>query len=283
MTLASHHKLKNMAISSFKFSGEAAWNYDRYLGPVLFEPFARYLVSGLTGYEKVTDVLEIACGTGRVTRHLSSHFKPPIKLTASDLSSDMLEVAKSVLDNPSIDFRVEDAQNLSFPDHSFDLVICQFGMMFLADKKKGISEALRVLKPGGLFIFSTWDKTAHIPILKLVFNDVIVPYLGEEDPARLLVPFSLFNPEQLVAWMQEAGFEYAESKRIVLPSSAPSPDGIVNGLFVKHSLGQQVLENDPEKYKEMLEKITEGISREFGNAAVTFELAAFFNTGRKAK
>ena len=270
-----------MSATAFKFSGEGASNYDRYLGPVLFEPYARDLVSRLPGYGPVSNVLEIACGTGRVTRHLRRYFKPPVKLTASDFSNDMLEVAKSVLSHPSIDFRVEDAQDLSFPDNSFDLVICYFGLMFLTDKPKGIKEALRVLKPGGRFIFSTWDKTENIPVLKLVFNDVIIPCLGGDDPQRLLVPFSLHDPAQLQTWMHEAGFTNMDCNRVVLPSGADSPEQVINGLFVKHSLGQQVLEKDPEKYKEMEEKLVEGISREFGSAALKFDLAAFLTSGQK--
>ena len=270
-----------MSATAFKFSGEGASNYDRYLGPVLFEPYARDLVSRLPGYGPVSNVLEIACGTGRVTRHLRRYFKSPVKLTASDFSNDMLDMAKSVVADPSIDFRLEDAQDLSFADNSFDLVVCYFGLMFLADKLKGINEALRVLKPGGRFIFSTWDKTEHIPVLKLVFDDVIIPYVGGDDPKRLLVPFSLYDPEQLQAWMHEAGFTNVDCKRVGLPSGADSPEQVINGLFVKHSLGQQVLEKDPEKYKEMEEKLVEGISREFGSAALKFDLAAFLTSGQK--
>jgi len=270
-----------MSATAFKFSGEAAINYDRYLGPILFEPYARDLVKRLRGKDAVADVLEIACGTGRVTRHLRKYLKLSVNLTASDLSADMLDMAKDVIADPSINFRVEDAQNLSFRDNSFDLVVCQFGLMFLADKLKGIKEALRVLKPGGRFIFNTWDKTEHIPLLRSVFNGVILPYLGGDDPKRLLTPFSLHEPAQLVAWMEQAGFADITCEPVVLTSGADSPEQVVNGLFIKHSLGEKVLEDDPVKYAEMVEKIMEGISSEFGSASLSFELTAFLTSGRK--
>src|SRR5258708_6146012 len=146
-----------MAKDAFKFTGQGAINYDQYLGPILFEPYAIDLVSRLTISDKTSAILEIACGTGRVTRHLRNYLTTGMSMIASDLNADMLEVAKNKLNDSSIVFQVEDVQNMSFSDNSFDLVICQFGMMFLQDKKKGLNEILRVLKPGGTFIFSTWD------------------------------------------------------------------------------------------------------------------------------
>src|ERR1700761_4087784 len=111
---------------AFKFTGEDAENYDFYLGPILFEPYARYLISKIDT-ANVKLVLEIACGTGRVTRHIRNTLPADVKFTATDISNDMLNVAKRELDNKQIDFQTEDAQSLSFPDNSFDLVICQFG------------------------------------------------------------------------------------------------------------------------------------------------------------
>ena len=270
-----------MSATAFKFSGEGASNYDRYLGPVLFEPYARDLMSRLAEYGPVSNVLEIACGTGRVTRHLRRYFKPPVKLTASDFSNDMLEVAKSVLSHPSIDFRVEDAQDLSFADNSFDLVVCYFGLMFLADKLKGINEALRVLKPGGRFIFSTWDKLDNLPLLKLIFKEHVIAYFKHEDPARFQVPFSLHDTAVLKSWMEAAGFSHVETNRVQLVCHSPSVEEIVKGYFTKHSLGAEVYTKDPGAFDEMARKIEEDVIRLFGPTDINFELTAFFVSGEK--
>jgi ubiquinone/menaquinone biosynthesis C-methylase UbiE len=279
-----------MAKDAFRFSGEGAINYDRYLGPLLFEPYALDLASKIdtsglnSSYlasSSLTSVLEIACGTGRVTRHLRHVFNKDTRLVATDFNADMLQVAKNKLEDLSIDFQVEDAQNLSFPENSFDLVVCQFGLMFLKDKPKGLSEALRVLKPGGTFIFTTWDKTDNIPLLKLLFNDLILPCFKDEDTSRFLIPFSLFDPPLLETWMKEAKFSDVTISRVTLLSHAPTPQPIIDGFFLKHSLGKEVLEKSPSDFNELIPKMEEQIIRQFGSANISFDLSAFFVSGKK--
>jgi ubiquinone/menaquinone biosynthesis C-methylase UbiE len=267
--------------SAYKFSGEGAINYDRYLGPIMFEPYAVNTAESIDT-AGVDSVLELACGTGRVTRHLRRRFKPPVELVATDLSVDMLQVAEAALNDSSITFRVEDAQNLSFADNTFDLVVCQFGLMFLPDKQQGIREALRVLKPGGTFVFTTWDKTENIPLLKLIFNDIMQPYFKPDDRGRLFVPFSLHAPAVLEGWMQSAGFTDVRSERVELQSGAASADDIVNAYFLKHSLGKEILDNHPAEFEKVAAKYKEEIERQFGRGDLRYDLAAFRVVGRKA-
>lgn len=111
---------------AFKFTGQDAEYYDRYLGPIIFEPYGRYLASKIDD-TNVKSVLELACGTGRVTRHIRKALPASVKLIASDISNDMLTIAQQELGYDGIEFRIEDIQNLSFPDNTFDLIICQFG------------------------------------------------------------------------------------------------------------------------------------------------------------
>jgi ubiquinone/menaquinone biosynthesis C-methylase UbiE len=267
--------------SAYKFSGEAASNYDRYLGPLLFEPYAIDTANSIDT-TNVHSVLELACGTGRVTRHLRRRFKPLVELVATDVSADMLQVAQTVLNDSSITYRVEDAQNLSFADNTFDVVVCQFGLMFLPDKQQGIREALRVLKPGGHFIFTTWDKTENMPLHKLIFNDIIQPYFKKDDTARLFVPFALYDTNVLEGWMREAGFTDVESRRVVLQGRAPSAEPIVNGLFLKHSLGKEIMDNHPAEFEKVAKRFREGIEQQFGSSDIHFEMTAFKVSGKKA-
>lgn len=166
--------------------------------------------------------------------------------------------------------------------NTFDVVVCQFGLMFLPDKQRGLCEAMRVLKPGGHFIFTTWDKTENMPLLKLIFNDIMQPYFKPEDTARLFVPFSLYDPRVLEGWMREAGFADVRSERVVLPSGAPSAEPIVAGLFTKHSLGKEIMDSHPGEFENVAKRFTAGIEQQFGRTDIHFELSAFKVSGKKA-
>ena len=265
---------------AFKFTGADAEYYDKYLGPVLFEPYARYLTAQIEP-ENLSSVLEIACGTGRVTRHLRSTLPASVKLVATDLSNDMMNVALREVDNRGVEFRTEDAQNLSFPDNSFDLVICQFGVMFLPDKNKGFSEAFRVLKPGGKFMCFTWDNTLNMPLFKLLINELIAPLFEGEDITRFFIPFSLHNTLQLQEFMANAGFKHVDVRNVVLRSGLAEVKNIAIGLFRKHMLGKEVMAKDPLVFEPIAHQFEEAIAKQFGAVSPVFDLSAFLTIGEK--
>jgi len=267
---------------AFKFSGEGAANYDFYLGPFLFEPYAKEMASRVPITGKPESVLEIACGTGRVTNHLRKRLPATIRLVASDLTADMLAIARNkYADIGAVEFVEADIQNLSFPDNSFDHVVCQFGMMFLPDKQKGFSEVYRVLKPGGSFTFSTWERTENIDIFRLILNETIFPFFKGEDTTKFIVPFSMYDENVLKNYLLKAGFNEAKVERIVLPGEAPNPMHIVNGLLLKHSLGKEVYDRDPAALEPMAKKLEQAIIKRFSTGPIRCELAAFVSTGIK--
>src|ERR1700687_3921523 len=149
-----------MAEMNRSFSGSMPEFYDRFLVPVMFEPFARDLagrVQGLTSGH----VLEIAAGTGVVTRALARDLPAEIVITATDLNAAMLDRAKSHAGMERVRWQEADALALPFGDRLFDCVVCQFGVMFFPDKQAGFREALRVLQPGGRFLFSVWGRSGR--------------------------------------------------------------------------------------------------------------------------
>jgi ubiquinone/menaquinone biosynthesis C-methylase UbiE len=265
---------------AYKFTNEDAENYDHYLGPILFEPFGQYIASKI-GKENISSVLEIACGTGRVTRHLRKALPVDTMLWATDISDDMLNIAKREIDNDGIIFQPEDAQNLSFTNNSFELVICQFGMMFLPDKKKGFDEIFRVLKPGGKFMFFTWDDTLNMPLFKLLVDDLILPHFRDEDTTRFKVPFAMHQPQLLIDCMKNAGFKNVVSNKIMLTSGASVPELVVKAFFRKHPLGKEVLAKDPSAFEAVAGAFQNGIVERFGAEKPSFELSAFLTTGLK--
>ena len=139
------------------FAGSIPKLYDELLVPLIFEPYADDIASRLAS-RKVSRVLEIAAGTGVVTRRLASALPADVAIVATDLNRPMLDMAAEVGTTRPVEWREADAMQLPFADGEFDAVVCQFGVMFFPDKAKAFSEARRVLKPGGTFLFNVWDR-----------------------------------------------------------------------------------------------------------------------------
>lgn len=156
-----------MSASSTVFAGSIPDNYDRYLGPLLFEPYAIDLISRVKN-RNITSVLELACGTGCVTSHLHRSLSEKTQITATDLNPEMLRVAQKKVSAKNVTWATVDMQNIPFPDAHFDLIVCQFGIMFVSDKPKAFSEIHRVLEKGGLFLFNSWNALENNPAFFVV-------------------------------------------------------------------------------------------------------------------
>lgn len=189
-----------------------AEHYDRHLGPAQFGPFAAYLVERLPARPD-GDVLEIACGTGLVTRRLRERLDPAVRLVASDLSRAMLDYARQqVSAGDRVDWREADAMRLPFGDGEFAAVVCGFGLMFVPDKLAALREVRRVLKDGGLFLFSVWDRIEVIPHA-MAGAEVIEEMFPGDAEMRFRVPYELYDQAQLLRLLADAGFRDARSER----------------------------------------------------------------------
>lgn len=265
---------------SYKFSGNAATNYEKYLGPLIFEPSAVEFLSHIRSLP-VHSILETSCGTGRLTKHLRHGFPASVQITSTDISNDMLSLAKEKLGGDTIEFAVADGQQLPFADESFDLVVNQYGFMFFPDKSKGFHEAWRVLKKGGHFAFMTWDRTVDTPIFKLFFDDNIVPFFKGEDPDRFYTPFSLCDPRELMDLLKNAGFSDNKVVFTEFVGNTDSYSSILDGLFLEHPLSEQVKEKDPEAVSKIAAQIEKSLIDHFGNGSFQFDLKAWIGIGRK--
>jgi SAM-dependent methyltransferase len=166
------------------FAGSIPENYDRYLVPLIFESFAQDIAQRVAALSP-SIVLETAAGSGVVTRALTPKLSPDASYVVTDLNQPMLDyaAARQAPDN-RISWRKADALALPFEDAAFDLVCCQFGVMFFPDRQSGYREAKRVLKPGGYFLFNVWDR-----IEENVFANDVTNALAEvfpTDPPRFL-------------------------------------------------------------------------------------------------
>jgi ubiquinone/menaquinone biosynthesis C-methylase UbiE len=197
---------QTMSEADKAFTGSIPENYDHYLVPLIFESFARDMAQRAAELSP-SAVLETAAGSGVVTRALAPRLSSDANYVATDLNQPMLDYAatQQVADN-RISWRKADAQALPFEDSAFDLVCCQFGVMFFPDRQSGYREAKRVLKPGGCFLFNVWDR-----IDENVFADDVTNALAEvfpKDPPRFLAraPHGYHDPALIRSELEKAGF-----------------------------------------------------------------------------
>ncbi|TJW82965.1 MAG: methyltransferase domain-containing protein, partial [Mesorhizobium sp.] len=205
------------------FAGSVPENYDRYMVPLIFEPYAADLARRAASLSPGS-VLEIAAGTGVVTRALAPKLPSGASYVVTDLSQPMLDYAASRQEPDSrITWRQADALALPFEDAAFDVVCCQFGAMFFPDRTLGYREAKRVLKPGGRFLFNVWDR-----IEENVFADDITNALARifpDDPPRFLArtPYGYHDTALIRRELEDAGFSRVVIETRAEQSRASSP------------------------------------------------------------
>src|ERR1700722_11868707 len=205
------------------FAGSIPQNYDRYLVPLIFESFAQDIAQRVAALSPRT-ILETAAGSGVVTRALTPRLPPDASYVVTDLNQPMVDYAASRQPpDARIKWRQADALALPFENAAFDLVCCQFGAMFFPDRTTGYREAKRVLKPGGHFLFSVWDR-----IEENVFADDVTNALAKifpTDPPRFLArtPHGYHDTALIRSELEEAGFSRVVIETRAEQSRASSP------------------------------------------------------------
>jgi SAM-dependent methyltransferase len=185
------------------FSGSIPEYYDACLGPAWFEPFAGDLAQRLP-VQPPGDVLEIACGTGRVTRHVRARLEPSVRLVATDLSKAMIDFARSK-QRGNIEWREADATRLPFADGEFGAALCSFGVMFVSDRRAAFREVRRVLKAGGILLFNVWDRIEENP--HALVNAELIEGLYPGDPeVRFRMPYEMHDTATLESMVRDSGF-----------------------------------------------------------------------------
>jgi ubiquinone/menaquinone biosynthesis C-methylase UbiE len=203
--------------------------YDRYMGPLLFAPYAER-VAQRVALLRPERILETAAGTGIVTRAISEAL-PTAEIVATDINPDVVGFAAQHVRSEGVTFQAADAQQLPFDDESFDLVLCLFGIMFFPDKVRGNAEAHRVLRPGGSYLLVTFNRLELNPVPKAAGEAVAT--LFPEDPRYMeRGPFSYTDTSLVDKDLRAAGFQNIELETVELSSLVSARDaahGIVLG------------------------------------------------------
>lgn len=251
--------------------------YDRYAVPVYFEPYAMELASRIDA-ANLKSVLEIACGTGALTRHLSERL-PAGALTASDLDQRMFDFARNKLQDKKINWLTADASNLPFDDNTFDLIVCQFGYMFVPDKHLAFREAHRVLRSGGSLLFATWDKVEHNGAAKCIHR-VFAEMFGEL-PAESFVPSSMHDHAQIRSLMEGAGFSDISVETMAKQAVAQSAMDIALNAGKSGPTGREIMKKNPCALQHFIDALYAELKMNFGDQPMIAPMRAIVSQGWK--
>jgi ubiquinone/menaquinone biosynthesis C-methylase UbiE len=256
------------------FTGSIAESYDRYLVPLIFEKFATDIAQRAAALSPGT-VLETAAGSGVVTRALAPRLSPNARYVVTDLNQPMLDYAatRQVADS-RISWRKADAQVLPFEDAAFDLVCCQFGVMFFPDRPSGYWEAKRVLKPGGCFLFNVWDR-----IEENVFANEVTNALAEvfpNDPPRFLArtPHGYHDTGRIRGDLEQAGFSSVTIVTRAEQSRASSPRQPAVAYCQGTPLRNEIEARDAGMLEAATDYAASAIAKRHGNGEVAAKIQA---------
>ena len=255
------------------FQGSIPTLYDQHLGPMIFAPYAQDLACRLDGIQSGR-VLETASGTGIVTRALVSVLPPGVSVVATDLNQAMLDHASSRLSSAQVTWQQADAQLLPFPDGSFDVVVCQFGVMFFPDKPKAFREARRVLKPDGRFRVSVWDRIETNEFADVVVQSVAT--LFPDDPPMFLArtPHGHHDTASLEAQLRAAGFATVRTETIARESVSPRAQSVAIGYCQGTPMRSEIEARGIGRLPEATELAAAAIAARFGTGPIAGRIQA---------
>ena len=267
-----------MADTDKVFAGSIPKLYDKYLVPLIFEPYAADLAKRLSS-RSLSRVLEIAAGTGVVTRALASVLPPNVSIVATDLNQAMLDQAAAVGTSRPVEWRQADAMQLPFKDGTFDAVVCQFGVMFFPEKSKAFSQARRALRPGGVFVFNVWDRITENEFADTVTSALESVFPG--DPPRFMarVPHGYHDPRTIERDLANGGFRASPRIDTVAARSRATSARIPAIAYCQGTpLRNEIETRDASRLGEATDVAAEAIAKRFGRGAIDGKIQAHIVT-----
>jgi ubiquinone/menaquinone biosynthesis C-methylase UbiE len=267
-----------MSESDKVFIGSIPKIYDDYLVPLIFQGFAQDLAQRVANLSP-TAVLETAAGSGVVTRALAPKLSQGCHYVVTDLNQPMLDqAAERQGADARITWQQSDALALPFGDTAFDVVCCQFGVMFFPDRVRGYREVRRVLKPGGHWLFNVWDR-----IEENTFANDVTNALAEffpSDPPRFLArtPHGYHDVPLIREELERAGFSNVTIETRREQSSAPSARYPAVAYCQGTPLRNEIEARGADKLQAATEYAAAAIASRHGSGEVAAKIQAFVIT-----
>ena len=266
------------AVSFKQYGGNAAENYERYFVPAIGTPFATTLLDAV-GLHRGERVLDVACGTGVVTRLAAERVDPDGAVGGLDVNPAMLAVARSVSSSGApIEWHEASAESLPLADGSFDVVLSSLGLQFVSGKLLALGEMRRVLAPNGRLAIATVGPT---PQPFAILEQALARHVKPEAAAFMRVVFSLHEPQELEKLATDAGFTDVEVRSEALTLSFPGPGDFLWQYVHSTPLAAAVARIDDEGRAALQRDVVSGLEPFVKGGDLAFDVNAVLSTARK--
>jgi ubiquinone/menaquinone biosynthesis C-methylase UbiE len=270
-----------MVASDKVFAGSIPEVYDRLLVPLIFEPYARDLAERVARAEP-QDVLEVAAGTGALTREIVARLPVQVRIVATDLNQPMLgHAAARQSHRDNVTWQQADALALPFKDREFDVVACQFGVMFFPDKIKGYGEARRVLNPGGRFFFNVWDRISENQFADVV-TEALATYFPNDPPLFMArTPHGYHMVDKIREELIAAGFADSSVETVEHSSRAATPMDVAMAYCQGTPLRSEIEARDASRLEDATRVAADALARRFGKGPIEGRIRAHVITATR--
>ncbi len=271
----THMNGKRDAAESF------AARYDRVMVPVIFRPWAQELLRRCPA-QTGTDILDLACGTGAVTREIIASGAEPASLTGADMSEDMLAVARTRAEENGITAAWTEAvaEALPFDDQSFDLAYCQQALQFFPDRVAALRELNRVLRNDARVAFCVSRSLTENPLLAAQASALEI-HVGPAPAAAVRAICSLSDPEVIRHDFEAAGFQEIEITRVSLTLSHPDGRAYAEGAMAGMHTGDKISQLSATERQACIDEFLLGLGSCFDGQAIEFPHVSNVITARR--
>jgi ubiquinone/menaquinone biosynthesis C-methylase UbiE len=267
------------SVSYRSFTGTGAENYQRYFVPSIAIPVSGDLLRA-ANLQSGERVLDVACGTGLIARLAAEQVGSSGSVAAIDIAPDMIAVAEATSSPsaPRIGWHVGDATSLPFPDDSYDVVLCQMGLMFMADRSAAVAEMLRVLAPRGRLVVST---PGRIPALFEIMEQAIVDHIKAELGGFVRAVFSMHDREAVATLLRDAGLDDVSSTLSTVTLRLPSPPAFLWQYINLTPIGPFVAQAPESAQSAMEQQVVDGWQPYVVDGATVVDQPMVIASGRK--
>jgi ubiquinone/menaquinone biosynthesis C-methylase UbiE len=257
----------------WQVSGSAAEKYERFVAS-WFSSWATDLVERAS-LQPGWQILDVACGTGIVTRAAGPVIGPTGTIVASDLNEDMLtEARRHAVAGAPVQWRQADAADLPFDDETFDALLCQQGLQFVPANSEAVAEMRRVLRPGGVAAVSVWRSAEHNPYISALADGLSL-HLSPDAGQTMLAPCGLGDRDVLSGLFVEAGFSSVDVHTVTLEREPMDAAEAIGGNLAALPIAEQIQAMGPDAHTRMIDDIVDSLADYVSNGELTSPNSAY--------